>query len=187
MQFWNASQDLAPSGHNVQMSETLEDHLIGVDSNAVGRLSELRSRFRDTPNFLHDVLRLCCDERSEVADSATWILKSEIDDGAKLTSDQIEMLTTRLNAITSWQAMLHVCQISGRMDVSQQQARCLVEWALPLTYHERPFLRAWSLDAVVMLATRFEENKTRADVVLKEALTDRAASVRARARKLSEL
>ena len=57
------------------------------------------------------------------------------------------------------------------------------DWFETLLKNDRPFLRAWSMDALQKLAQQDAELAQRADTALAAAEHDPAASVRVRARR----
>jgi len=88
--------------------------------------------------------------------------------------------------LTDWAAVLHLCQSVQYLTVSEENALALAQWLALMLAHQRPFVRAWALDAMGRLAAqdrRFEEQFAEA---LGAAQQDPAASVRARARNLQQ-
>ena len=168
------------------MTSDLERHLLEFDGVAVTILSEARAACRDAPGYSDDLIRLCCDPRAGIAAGATWILKAEADDGARFDATTITPLMTALGSLPSWQASLHVCQAAEALQLSPEQAGAFFDWAASLTDHARPFLRAWSLHAMVITALSFDSYRDAAEAALAAADDDPAASVRARARKLGK-
>ena len=67
-----------------------------------------------------------------------------------------------------------------------QSGDALARWLEPLLRHERPFLRAWSLDALAHLAAAHPGHGAAYAAALVRALEDDAASVTARARRLAK-
>ena len=163
---------------------TLETRLLDFDGKAVTLLSEARTASRDEPGFLGALVSFCADRRGNVGAGATWILRAELEDGATLPPPHTAQLVASLEAITAWQAQLHVCQFMPMLSLTPDQVRAAQTWLWPFLNHERPFLRAWALDALCRLPG------AQADQTIRDALhhleSDAAASVRARARKLRQ-
>lgn len=161
---------------------TLETRLLDFDGKAVTLLSEARTACRDEPGFLSALVGFCADGRADVSAGATWILKAELEDGASLSPPLTARLVASLETITAWQAQLHLCQLISMLSLAPDQAEAVRTWLWPFLSHERPFLRAWALDALCRLPG------ARADQTIRDTLyrleSDPAASVRARARKL---
>ena len=162
----------------------LEHRLLEFDGVAVSILSEARMACREESGFHEELLALCFDERSAVADGATWILKAELEDGWELPSDLTDYLAASLRKLHSWQAILHVCQVVEYLLLTPAQASLLMKWVRRQAGHSRPFVRAWALHARVALGRRFKEHHDEAEQALARAEKDTAASVRARARNL---
>ena len=164
--------------------EALRSSLLEFDGVAVSILSEARARCREDDGFLDDLIVLVADPSTTVADGATWILKAELEEDAVLPPDLTEALVSALQGLTTWQSLLHVFQIVEQLDLSEAQAGRVIRRAKTFAGHKRPFLRAWSLHAVVVLGRQFHKYRQDAEAALKQAEADKAASVRARARRL---
>ncbi len=162
----------------------LEQRLLEYDGIAVSIPSEARITCREEAGFQKELLNLCFDERTAVADGATWILKAELEDGWELPADLTEYLVASLEKLHSWQAILHLCQIVEFLHLTPAQATLFMKWARGYADYNRPFVRAWALHARVVLGRSFEEHRDEAEQALANAEKDPAASVRARARNL---
>lgn len=161
----------------------LRDALGNFDGKAVSMLSEIRAELGGRKTFVSELVALAADGEATVSDGATWLIKNLLDDGAQLTPSQTEELIDNLDAITTWQAQLHICQSVQNLDVPAQQTGAFADWLTPLLQSERPFLRAWSMDALQNLALQNPELVRHASAALEAARQDSAASVRARARR----
>ena len=161
----------------------LRDALGNFDGKAVSMLSEIRAELGGRKTFVSELVALAADDEAAVSDGATWLIKNLLDDGAQLTPSQTEELIDNLDAITTWQAQLHICQSVQNLDVTARQSGAFADWLTPLLQSERPFLRAWSMDALQNLALQNPELVRRASASLEAARQDSAASVRARARR----
>ena len=162
---------------------TLEAALKSYDGKATGILSEIRASFGGRPAFLAELVRLAAHDDAPVSDGATWLIKNLLEDGVRLTRSQTEDLVGRLKAMSSWQAQLHICQSVRYLEASAPLADACADWLTPLLQSDRPFLRAWSMDALHHLAVRSANLAGRAEAALDAAEQDPAASVRARARR----
>ena len=159
-------------------------HALGnFDGKAVSMLAEIRAEFGGRKTFVSELVSLAADDEGAVSDGATWLIKNMLDEGNRLTSSQTEDLINCLDAIATWQAQLHVCQSVRHLDVPARQTEAFADWLDPLLQSDRPFLRAWSMDALQHLASRNPNLRRRADASLDAAQRDPAASVRARARR----
>ncbi len=161
---------------------SLEEALKGFDGKATSMLSEIRAAFGDRAAFPSDLVQLAVHGAPQVSDGATWLIKDLLDDGVRLTRSQTEDLVGHLGAISSWQAQLHICQSVRHLETSAELTDACAAWLTPLLNCDRPFLRAWSMDALQHLASRNKDLDGRATAALGAAAEDPAASVRARAR-----
>ncbi len=162
----------------------LEEHLQDYDGKAVTLLSQAQVACRDAPGYLDDLIGLCADTRALISDGATWILKAELEAGQELTEPQRARLVAALGQIDSWQAALHLLQSVEMLELLEEEAAAFLSWADGHAAHARPFLRAWSLHARVVLGLRFPDLDIDPEAALSAADADQAGSVRARARQL---
>lgn len=162
----------------------LETRLQDFDGVALTILTEVRAACGDSPGYLDALLQLCIDPRPNMATGATWLLKAEICAGTTLEGPHLDPLTTGLAGLPTWEAQLHICQAIEGFRLSSAQATAVFDWAATLADHHRPFIRAWSVHAMVVLAEGFPMLVGRAEEALSVAETDAAASVKARARNL---
>jgi len=166
--------------------DDLRTRLLEFDGVAVSILSEAQAVWRDREGFLDALVDLSFDPSGHLSDGATWILKAELEDGTELTPDRTEKLVSSLDSLTSWQSVLHICQMIERVSLSEPQAGRVIRWAQTHTGHKRPFVRAWSLHAIVVLGRAFPNYRQDAEAALAKGEADKAASVRARARRLRQ-
>ena len=160
----------------------LEGALKRYDGKTTATLSEIRAAFGGRQTFPSDLVRLAAHDDTRVSEGATWLIKDLLDGGARLTPSQTEDLLGRLDAVSSWQAQLHICQAAGRLETPAHLTDACADWLTSLLQSDRPFLRAWSMDALQHLASRSRKLAGRAEAALAAAEQDPAASVRARAR-----
>ncbi|MEO1198959.1 MAG: hypothetical protein AAFX39_06960 [Pseudomonadota bacterium] len=160
----------------------LEDTLRELDGTSTDPLSELGKTLGDQPAVLSGLIRLADHDAEPISDRATWLLLDLLRHDVRLTRTQTGDLVDRLAGITSWQAQLHICQSGAYLDVTAAEATIIADWLTPMLRSKRPFLRAWSMDALQHLAAHRSDMIERAEAALQAAEQDPAASVRARAR-----
>jgi len=161
----------------------LDQALQAYDGRKISILSEVRARFDGKNKFLPELIALIGSQNSFVSDGATWLIKNCAEDGVEMKLSVVETIIARLDAVTTWQSALHLCQTVKHLHFTPDQARRFAEWATPLLEHQRPFLRAWSMDALQHIAVLATDIAPLAHKALDRATRDQAASVRARARK----
>ncbi len=162
--------------------EDLRAAIDGYDGRSQSILSEAAARFGTAADYLDALVALAADQDGRVSDGATWMLKAALEDRRKLAAGQVMALVDRLDGLATWQARLHVCQIIGYLDIPIECAARLRDWLAPVLAHDRPFLRAWALDALCRLPDA--ENHGQREALLDRMAEDPAASVRARVRRL---
>jgi hypothetical protein len=146
------------------------------------RVASLHEYLLDAPSDI-DVGRIAKATREPSRSvGATWMVKHLLETGR---GDQLQMdrVFAAFGFALPWQAHLHLSQSV------QYAPNSAIEYADAigqLCKAERPFLRAWAIDAFTQIATLDLGVRARAKAILQLSLADPAASVRARARKLEK-
>lgn len=164
----------------------LRSRLAEFDGKAISILGETEAGFGGAENYHACLIELATDAEGHMSGGATWLIKSALENRVELSAELIDNLLARLDKITAWDAQLHICQLVQYLDISEPQARALIPWATPLLDHDRPFLRAWSLDALYRVGQKYPA-VVRINPLIERGLADKAASVRARARNLQKV
>ena len=161
--------------------------LAQFDGRATTLLGEAESAFHEQPGYRSALVQLAADAEGTVSSAATWLLKSWLEKGGAITARQTAELCSQLPGVTSWQAQLHLCQSIRFLDVTKGDADAVHRWLMPLLAHDRPFVRAWSLDALASLARQHSHLHAALAKALEHAGQDEAASVRARTRNIGPI
>ncbi|MEO1027667.1 MAG: hypothetical protein AAFX02_01300 [Pseudomonadota bacterium] len=167
-------------------TELLRSKLSAFTGANMSALGEIEAQFKDFPNYIGSLIELAEASEGMISSGATWLLKSSLEQGTELTDHQLARLIEKLPNITDWSAQLHACQSVRHLSLSSGAAKSITLWAETLLDHKRPFLRAWSLDALCVAANIAPILRADAQVAFKKAGNDNAASVRARARNLGQ-
>lgn len=168
------------------MSQSLRAALLEFDGKALSYLSETSLRFRDDPDYLKQLIALAGDRTAHIDSGATWLLKDHLDQGGVLDIALVEPFLRQLLAEPSWSAALHILQSVQHLDLRRVDASGLFAVMAGYAEHERPFLRAWAVDAMWRMAAASPDLHAGARQAIEKAAQDPAASVRARARQLQK-
>lgn len=152
---------------------------------AASTLERVSAQFSHRDDYADTLIMLAADATDTVSAAATWLIKHHLEQGRTLSPAQTGKLIENLLAITAWGAQLHVCQSIRFLDIPPNYATTLIAWLRPLRSHQRPFLRAWALDATYEVARQRENAMPEARAAVEAALADPAASVKARARNIA--
>ena len=164
----------------------LRTALLGFDGKAISHLSETAVKFREQADYLQTLVTLACDQEADIATGATWLIKHQLETGGALNADLVSQYFKALDEAASWGAILHILQSVQHIALAQITAPHAVDQVHQDISHSRPFIRAWAVDAACRLAARFKDRHAEARQAVDAALQDEAASVRARARKISK-
>jgi hypothetical protein len=161
--------------------------LQAFDGRAVSILGEVEADYRGEAEYRDALIALAAHDQAQVSSGATWLIKAALERGEALSAAQSEALWDEIPAIRYWQAQLHICQSAAYLTFSADGAATMDRWLTPLLHHHRPFLRAWSVDALCRIAAQHPEYGHAARDAARAAAKDSAASVRARVRQLGDL
>jgi hypothetical protein len=164
---------------------TLSTLLSEYDGKATTYLGEAEAQCSQQEGYLDALIELLAMREGHVANGASWLIRSALEQELELAEGQVRALIAQLSSIEDWAAQLHICQLVRHLTIPASDAGTLAGWLSKLLEHKRPFLRAWSLDALGALATQHAEYSAIFNTALKVAHEDDAASVRARTRQLS--
>ncbi len=174
---------MTPAGATL---DRLRARLADYDGRSVTILGETEAQLSNEDGYLDALIALCSAREEHMAAGATWLIKSALEAKRELTPKQVETLIMRLPSVCGWAAQLHLCQSIGLLDIPAEQAGDIAAWIKPLLAHDRPFVRAWALDALSHVAARDDGLAPSFEDALGKAHDDEAASVRARARNLAK-
>ena len=169
----------------VSQLTSLRFALSEFDGRALTVLGETAAKFQNQSRFLKNLVVLSSDADEHVSSGATWILKSRFEAGDRLTAQNSRLLFSNIGKIQNWAAQLLICQSAAYFRPDAKSAGQFVQWLTERLDHERPFIRAWSLDALCRMARQYPEHAIKAEQALEQAANDPAGSVKARIRNIN--
>ncbi len=116
--------------------------------------------------------------------AATWLIKSWLQAGGRLSPRLTDSLLRKLDQIGPWEARLHLLQSLRYLSIPPARLAQTRAFIAAGRDHGKTFVRVWALDALVHLSDDFPELRPTAQAATDEALHAAAASLRARARQL---
>lgn len=163
---------------------TLIDDLAEYDGKSTSILEAIAESYRGSPEALSLSVRLVTASDENVAAGATWLMRRWLEAGRRLSSEDVVELGRRLSEVNGPWARLHICQAVDLIDIGSHVAPSFFDFLEEASESPRPFLRAWGTDGMVRLARNHARYHEAAERALERAVTDEAASVRARARRI---
>jgi len=168
----------------MKMVQEVARGLNAYDGRDTSVLSDIHARYGGHADFRKALISLIGAREDALQDGATWLIKTCAESGDVPNADETAALLDQLDAVSSWQATLHLCQCAERFVFTHEQATRFGLWACHFLNHERAFLRAWAMSALCHAARQAPDLTARANGAVARAETDKSASVRARARKV---
>ena len=138
------------------------------------------------PEAWNEVVDLAGDPEGRIAAGATWLVRRWVEEGRRPTTGTLRHLADRLGDVTDKWARLHLVQALPSIPLPGELVPAWARFCRPGLAAKAPFLRAWSVNALVHLASLDPGLAPEARAALESALSDPKASVRARARKILE-
>jgi hypothetical protein len=123
------------------------------------------------------------DDDAHMQIGASWLLRAYLADGFRLTDTQVGRLASNLSGMHDGFGRLHLCQAIRDLSVPSTHADVFADFMRTSEASQNTFLRAWAPDGFFRLALQHDRYMDEARAMVVAALTDPAASVRARARK----
>jgi hypothetical protein len=149
--------------------------------------TELGSAPGDIPREVWaEACLLAADREGRIAAGATWLLRRWLEEGRLPDPGALAAISRRLDEVSDPWARLHLVQALPSIRLPRELVGPWADLCRTGLGGEAPFLRAWSLNALVHLASVDPTLLPEARAALDAALSDPKASVRARARKIVE-
>ncbi|MCG8441296.1 MAG: hypothetical protein MI723_05745 [Caulobacterales bacterium] len=167
---------------NAPLLDRLRAALGAFDGAAVTILGEVGARHSGEPGYAAALVALTTDADPLMQRAGSWLLLDHVRSAGALGAEDLARLGSGLERIADWQTALHVLQALDHIPPVAPPAEPFIAFAEHYLDHARPFLRAWSMNALRRLALAHPALTPRADAARTRALNDPAASVRARAR-----
>ena len=165
--------------------DDLQAALATFTGNEVSLLSEVKARFRSQPDFETSITALAASDDPMMSRAAMWVILECVREGTLLVHRISAALHPHLQALADWQAVLCLLQAFDQLSQPIDHAESYADFAEANLSHQRPFLRAWSMNTLCRLARFHPELAARAQRTHQNAINDPAASVRARARNIA--
>ena len=115
---------------------------------------------------------------------ASWLLKHHLDNGNRLTAQQVRKVHHALPGLTHWESRLHLLQCQQYLSVAAAERAVVEGFFRRCLADENKFVRAWAYDALYRLAGQYADLSEELDQILEMAMRDEAPSVKARLRRL---
>lgn len=165
---------------------SLHNDLARFDGKSIAVLEEIKAREVPSPELLDTLITIAGREDQHMQTGATWLIRAFIEDGATLPGEQVGRLASILPGLHDGFGRLHLCQAMRRLEIPREDAPAFADFFRSCDGTSNTFLRAWAPYGLFRLALQHEEYLTEAVARVERALSDPAASVRARARKTLE-
>ena len=154
------------------------------DGKSLVELKSIKAARDSSSELLADLVEITGDDDKNMQIGATWLLRAYLEEGARLSAEQIGRLVLRLPTLHDGFSRLHICQSMRQIEVSARHAEAFAVFFRECLLSKNTFLRAWAPDGFCRLAARHPRYDAEVRVLIEKALADPAASVRARARKI---
>lgn len=168
------------------LENTVLERVLEFDGKATASLEAACTAVGRDFNGFAQLFDLAASKDSRLQIAATWAIRKLLELGAEMTAKYCTTFIETAAQQTAWEAQLHIVQSVQFIRNESLDTQKLAAIISPWHKAKRPFLRAWTLDALCHLAQQNPSLKDSAAALLANAEEDPAASVRARARNLKK-
>ncbi|WP_422364940.1 hypothetical protein [Pelagibius sp.] len=168
----------------------LETEIAAYDGRHKDVLEAIAARLPPGGGAVRDLTALARRDDAKLQAGATWLLKHFLESGQEqgvtFSAQQSGALLALLGEVSHWEARLHLLQILPALTLPEERKAALYRLLTGSDYLQasNKFVRAWTYNALAILATRFPELRKTVAPLLISAQEDEAASVRARLRRV---
>lgn len=154
------------------------------DKKSVDVIIGIYNRYSVEPEFVAQIVSLTPNEKLQ--SGSTWLLKHYLERHKQpIAKHLVEAIYLHLDKLSEWEAKLHVLQCIEYLPVPEIYKKGTELFVLENVNSEIKFVRAWAYSGYYQLAKQYPDLRQRVETLLTDALeNDRAASVKARIRKL---
>jgi len=162
--------------------QQLRSILENFDGKEIASLQVLKSGWTLDSRTLEALLTIMENEDDRQQIGASWIVLNYPELHSYFGEPERARLMEILASQVHWQVTLHILQFLPFLNLSCAEYREAHPILIELADHQRPFVRAWSYNALYLAADKNEELRPSVSPLLRAALNDEKASVRARIR-----
>jgi hypothetical protein len=163
---------------------SIREELEQFDGRHTEVLERILSGHHATNLLIKGLVLLVADKEQRIQTGATWLLKRLAENHVHFKREHLIALFGSVSELTHWMAKLHVCQMLQYVVIPEESERN-VAWFLERNlYDENKFLRAWTYQGFYELAKQHKKYLDYAMEHMEHGEVDKAASVKARIRKI---
>jgi len=155
------------------------------DGKSKEQILQVFQTFKNVSDFNQTLVNLL--ENESAQSGATWLLKANLEGGAKLSEKQITQLYMSLHLLTSWQSSLHVLQSLPYLLIDENHIKPVEAFIRFKLMDNNKFVRAWAYNGLYVLAKEHPQYQTEAKSFFEQAMLDEPASVKARIRNILKM
>ena len=163
---------------------TIRTDLAAFDGKQTDVLEALAAKCTPEPGLISELCTLAQKDEARLPAAATWMLKRFQEQGHVCSEEETAGLLGLFGSVGPWEAKLHLLQMLPGLVIPEDRAPALWTLVKGEGFLQAPnkFVRAWSYNALAVLATQHPAYRKDAAALLAAAQEDEAASVRARIR-----
>lgn len=155
------------------------------DGKDVRYLTEIYAATENVSKLVEYSLHLLLEtQHTQIA--ATWLLKKALEDGYKLSNNQVEIIYKNLDRLDTWESKLHILQIMPYMIISAKVKKNVERFLRNNLTDTNKFIRAWTYNGFYELCVAFPEYTDEVKSFFEMAMRDEAPSVKSRIRNIQK-
>ncbi len=163
---------------------SLEREISTWNAKDMDTILSIYSRYKDQNNFIDNLIGFL--KMKPPQRGASWLLKKYVSDGGRLSEQQTNLLLSRMSEFDHWETKLHFLQCLPTLIIPTKFKETVYRFLMEGTQSEINFVRAWSYGGLIEFSEQYTEYRDSVLNVLKTALQNESASVKARVRQASK-
>lgn len=161
---------------------TLRDEVAAWDGKSAATIGSIYERFAEQPEFVRSLVAMVPDPTLQ--SGATWLLKKFLESGGEIGRRETSRLWSALPSCERWEGKVHLLQSISRLNIAARDKLAVEAFIRRCLADTNKFVRAWAYSGFYELAATHREYREEANELLHAGLSEEAASVRARIRRL---
>lgn len=164
-------------------ARTLHAALSLYDGRHTDLLERIAADHTGEPGWIDALLDAAEPPEGTARSGAIWLLRHARRRHQDLTPDQARRIIALLAQDRHWEQTLNLLQILDTMPIPAESVPRLLRFLDAAAAHERPFVRAWAISALIKIGGDLSEHRRRIADLADRAESQGPASVRARIRR----
>jgi len=161
---------------------SIKQEIISWDGKSSRDITAIYNRHSNENSFSSKLIEFS--QQAELQKGATWLIKHHLECGWKIQSKEIATIYKHLPKLEHWETKLHILQCIPYMPINKTAKKYVEFFLRKCLSDNNKFVRAWTYNGFYLLSLQHSEYQQETQQLFELAMTDEAASVKARIRNI---